>query len=147
MHWPLTWRQSRSSCASIFTAGMTFVAAPAFTYTCATVTFTPLGLWVRGCTDHSQGGKQLDRSETAVLLYVSQSRAHLPQAGWGAPESVVQMIGRPWVRVMRLWERSWQALLALSADMRCSCDVPGRPDMGDAGACYLSPCIAHLAAA
>ena len=29
------------------------------------------------------------------------------------------------------------ALLALSADMRCSCDVPGRPDMGDAGACYL----------
>ena len=27
------------------------------------------------------------------------------------------------------------ALLALSADMRCSCDVPGRPDMdmGDAG--------------
>ena len=29
------------------------------------------------------------------------------------------------------------ALLALSADMRCSCDVPGRPDMGDAGACYV----------
>ena len=30
------------------------------------------------------------------------------------------------------------ALLALSADMRCSCDVPGRPDMGDAGTCYVS---------
>ena len=36
------------------------------------------------------------------------------------------------------------ALLALSADMRCSCDVPGRPDMGDAGACYLSPCTGWL---
>ena len=32
-------------------------------------------------------------------------------------------------------------LLALSADMRCSCDVPGRPDMGDAGACFLSVLI------
>ena len=53
MHWPLTWRQSRSSCASIFTAGMTFVAAPAFTYTCATVTFTPLGLWVRNIANMS----------------------------------------------------------------------------------------------
>ena len=28
--------------------------------------------------------------DAAVLLYVSQSRAHLPQAGWGAPESVVR---------------------------------------------------------
>ena len=63
MHWPLTWRQSRSSCASIFTAGMTFVAAPAFTYTCATVTFTPLGLWVRKIAnmsyEMSRGGSGL----------------------------------------------------------------------------------------
>ena len=43
--------------------------------------------------------------DAAVLLYVSQSRAHLPQAGWGAPESVVQMIERPWVRVMCSWQQ------------------------------------------
>jgi len=30
------------------------------------------------------------------------------------------------------------AARSASADMRCSCDVPGRPDMGDAGTCYVS---------
>ena len=34
--------------------------------------------------------KAAEDVDAAVLLYVSQSRAHLPQAGWGAPESVVR---------------------------------------------------------
>ena len=52
-----------SSCASIFTAGMTFVAAPAFTYTCATVTFTPLGLWVRKIANMSY---EMSRGESGL---------------------------------------------------------------------------------
>ena len=55
--------RSRSSCASIFTAGMTFVAAPAFTYTCATVTFTPLGLWVRKIANMSY---EMSRGESGL---------------------------------------------------------------------------------
>ena len=42
---------------------MTFVAAPAFTYTCATVTFTPLGLWVRKIANMSY---EMSRGESGL---------------------------------------------------------------------------------
>ena len=95
MHWPLTWRQSRSSCASIFTAGMTFVAAPAFTYTCATVTFTPLGLWVRKIAnmsyEMSRGGVDSPRPRDE-RCYIEQPFGRLADQGGPARKKWIEFL-------------------------------------------------------